>query len=177
MIHRAMIHTECFPQLFTEFGKVLASHCIMSFLVATFLGLVTKGIYNRYCHPLSKFPGPFWGSCTDLYLVFIIGSIPTYGYELHEKYGTISNEKKNISSPLTSFVILIFGISGRIVRLAPNLLSFSDPELLPVIYHRRADKTPLYSSWLFDNAISMFQTLPHDLHAQKKRGISPCVGT
>ena len=96
MIHRAMIHTECFPQLFTEFGKVLASHCIMSFLVPIFLGLVTKGIYNRYCHPLSKFPGPFWGSCTDLYLVFIIGSIPTYGYELHEKYGTISIEKKKL---------------------------------------------------------------------------------
>lgn len=47
------------------------------------------GIYNRYFHPLAKFPGPLLGSMTDWYLVYIICSVPTFGLELHKKYGIL----------------------------------------------------------------------------------------
>ena len=49
--------------------------------------VITRGIYNRYFHPLSKFPGPIWGSITDLYLAYMISSVPVCGLELHKKYG------------------------------------------------------------------------------------------
>ena len=52
------------------------------------MALITKGVYNRHFHPLSKFPGPFWGSVTDLYLVYMITSVPTFGLELHKKHGS-----------------------------------------------------------------------------------------
>lgn len=34
--------------------------------VLAIIGLMSMCIYNRYFHPLSVFPGPFWGSITDL---------------------------------------------------------------------------------------------------------------
>ena len=34
---------------------------------------------------------------------------------------------------------------GSVVRLAPNLLSISDPRMLPDVYHRYADKSGLYT--------------------------------
>lgn len=49
--------------------------------------IVYNAIYNRYFHPLSKFPGPFLGSITQFYLVYVIASVPTFGLELHRKYG------------------------------------------------------------------------------------------
>ena len=59
--------------------------------------------------------------------------------------------------------------------MAPNVLSISDPELLPKVYHRNADKPPLYSTWLFGDVAAMFQTLNHEEHAMKKKLVSPCV--
>ncbi|KAG8532440.1 uncharacterized protein KY384_002317 [Bacidia gigantensis] len=98
---------------------------------------------------LANFPGPFWGSVTDLHLFLAINSIPTNGLALHEKYGDI-------------------------IRIAPNLLSFSDPKLLPEVYHTQADKTPFYSSWLFSDTVGMFQTLDHRKHAALFKIINPC---
>lgn len=49
--------------------------------------VLLRGVRNRYFHPLSRFPGPFWGSVTSLYLAYTIKSIPTFGYELHQRYG------------------------------------------------------------------------------------------
>ena len=63
------------------------------------------------------------------------------------------------------------------MRLAPNLVSFNDAEMLPVAYPKRADKTPFYSSWLFGKTTAMFQTLEHQLHARKKRIVASCVCT
>ncbi|MCJ1432411.1 hypothetical protein MMC27_001767 [Xylographa pallens] len=54
------------------------------------------------------------------------------------------------------------------------MLSISDPELLPEIYHRKADKPSFYASWMFGNTSAMFQTLEYEQHAVKKRVVSPC---
>lgn len=114
-----------------------------------FVVLLILAIRRRYFHPLSRFPGPFWGSLTDWYLVWVIKSVPTYGLDLHKKYGPI-------------------------VRLSPNLLSFSDPRYLPRVYHRAADKPQFYGSWMFGHTAAMFQSLKHEDHAAKKRLVAPC---
>lgn len=59
--------------------------------VALLLYTVGKCIYNKFFHPLAKFPGPFLGGFTDWYLVYVICSVPTFGLELHKKYG--NNQK------------------------------------------------------------------------------------
>lgn len=51
------------------------------------LAILVTGIYNRYFHALSGIPGPFWGSVTKLYLVYMISSVPIKGLELHRRYG------------------------------------------------------------------------------------------
>ncbi|KAI0175292.1 cytochrome P450 [Pestalotiopsis sp. NC0098] len=118
--------------------------------VALLLYTVGKCIYNKFFHPLAKFPGPFLGGFTDWYLVYVICSVPTFGLELHKKYGPI-------------------------VRLAPNMLSFSDATMLPQVYHSGADKPTFYGSWMFGQTASMFQSLPHRDHYAKKRLVAGCA--
>ncbi len=73
--------------LYESLLPLLLRRCLLLLPLLCFLALVGKGIYNRYFHPLSKFPGPFWASVTDLYLAFFITSVPTFGLELHKKHG------------------------------------------------------------------------------------------
>jgi hypothetical protein len=46
-------------------------------------------VYYRFFHPLSKFPGPFWGSVTRLWIAYhnIKEDEPYVEHELHKKYG------------------------------------------------------------------------------------------
>lgn len=44
-------------------------------------------IYNFFFHPLAKFPGPWLCAMSEWFLVLFIRAVPTYGLELHEKYG------------------------------------------------------------------------------------------
>ena len=63
--------------------------------------------------------------------------------------------------------------TGPIVRVAPNLLAFSDPHFLPVVYHRRVDKTDFYSTSILGDLAPPFQTLKHEDHAAKRKRIAP----
>lgn len=136
---------------------------LLLLIVVTMLG---QGIRNRYFHPLSRYPGPFWGSITSLYLAYMIKSVPTFGYEMHQQYG---DYQPSCNLPPSDRSL------GPIVRLSPNLLSFSDAELLPRVYHSHADKPSFYGSWLFGTTNAMFLTLDHKEHARKRRVIGPCV--
>ena len=51
--------------------------------------IVANAIYNRYFHPLHKFPGPFWGSVTDLYNTYLLSTrqVHVKQLRLHEQYG------------------------------------------------------------------------------------------
>lgn len=60
---------------------------LLTALLLCALKLLGKGCHNRYFHPLSGYPGPFWASVTEFYILFTIKSIPTRGLKLHEKYG------------------------------------------------------------------------------------------
>ena len=44
-------------------------------------------ICNRYLHPLSGIPCPFWGSITKIYSVSIISAVLVKGLELHRESG------------------------------------------------------------------------------------------
>ncbi|KAL4802975.1 pisatin demethylase [Aspergillus unguis] len=73
--------------------------------------IIAKLIHNRLGHGLSKIPGPFLASLSDLWLfVHYYRRRGLTEYDLHVKY----------ASPL--------------VRLSPNTVSVSDPEALKVVY-------------------------------------------
>ena len=113
-----------------------------------------RGIYNRYFHPLRNFPGPFWGSISDFYKLWILHTkqAHTLGLKYHERYGPV-------------------------VRAAPNLLAVNDPLLLPQIYHRRVDKTDVYTTGVLGELAPPFQTIKHEDHAAKRKRVANSVGT
>ncbi|MCJ1424479.1 hypothetical protein MMC29_002367 [Sticta canariensis] len=111
--------------------------------------LVGNMIYNRYFHPLRHFPGPFWASVSDFWKLYFCLTKETHtrGIKLHDRYGPV-------------------------VRLAPNLLAFNDPKLLPIVYHKNVDKTDFYSTGILGEIAPPFQTLNHKEHAEKKKRIA-----
>ena len=66
---------------------------------------------------------------------------------------------------------------GSVVRLAPNLLSISDPQMLPDVYHRYADKSGFYTHGVMGERAPALQTLDHHEHAMRRRIIAPSVCT
>lgn len=87
-----------FTSLFWASWQFLLSSYLLIILLLGLSAVIVNGVYNRYFHPLSKFPGPFWASVTDLYLVYMISSVPTYGLELHKKHGMFY-ERSNSPKP------------------------------------------------------------------------------
>ena len=69
------------------------------------------GIYNKFFHPLRKFPGPFWASITDLWYFRVVryGEGRKVHWGLHQKYGDL-------------------------VRIAPNLVAVGNPAAIDTIY-------------------------------------------
>lgn len=123
-------------------------------LVVVFLSSYAtyRAIYNRFFHPLRHFPGPFWASVSDFFKLWLIHTKQshTLGLKYHEKYGPV-------------------------VRAAPNLLAVNDPKLLPTIYHRRVDKTDVYTVGVLGEIAPPFQTLKHDEHAAKRKRVASSV--
>jgi hypothetical protein len=66
-----------------------AAGLFVSFSAICVAAILLRGIYNRYFHPLAHFPGPFWGSVSDFYKLWIIykRDAHTLGLQLHKKYG------------------------------------------------------------------------------------------
>lgn len=87
----------------TNFTMISPVAIIYYAFAGLFLFIVSKGFYNRYFHPLRHFPGPFWGGITDFYLVYMIASVPTFGLDLHKKYGRtnppVSEKPANTCDP------------------------------------------------------------------------------
>lgn len=61
------------------------------------------------------------------------------------------------------------------IRVAPNLLVFDDPKLLPKVYHRYADKSDFYSAGILGSVTPPFQTKEHKEHAAKRKRIAGSV--
>lgn len=84
-------------------------------------------VYQRYLHPLAKYPGPFLASLTDLWQVnqFLSLQQPYNLTKLHMKYGPI-------------------------VRYGPDKLSITHESAIPVIYQKSArlmPKTEFYDAY------------------------------
>jgi cytochrome P450 len=62
--------------------------------------------------------------------------------------------------------------AGPVVRVAPNMLVFNDPKLVPVVYHRNADKSDFYSPGVLGRTRPPFQTQDHKEHAAKRKRIA-----
>ncbi|KAI4152527.1 MAG: hypothetical protein L6R39_001786 [Caloplaca ligustica] len=115
----------------------------------TFVYALYRAVYNRYFHPLRHFPGPFWGSISDFFKLWILHTkhAHTLGLAYHAKYGPV-------------------------VRAAPNLLAVNDPLLLPKIYHRKVDKTDVYTTGVLGELAPPFQTIKHEEHAAKRKRVA-----
>ena len=129
--------------------EVLKRHAFLVLLVAVISAIFFNGFYNRYLHPLRRFPGPFWATVSDFWKFRVVftnsGHIRAPG--LHQKHGPV-------------------------MRVAPNLLVFNDPKLLPQVYHRKADKTDTYSAAILGEITPPFQTQRHDQHAVKRKRVA-----
>ncbi|KAJ6098232.1 hypothetical protein N7499_002606 [Penicillium canescens] len=106
-------------------------------------------IYYRFFHPLSKFPGPFWGSVTRLWIAW---------HNLHEtEVQTVYELTKE---------------HGPVVRITPTLLLVSDYRKLPEVYHRNADKTGHYITGSFGENESLFNMRSHSTHAVFRKHVA-----
>ncbi|KAF7617488.1 hypothetical protein AFLA_006409 [Aspergillus flavus NRRL3357] len=125
------------------------THVILALGAYVALRFAYQIVYYRFFHPLSVFPGPFWGSVTRLWIAWHNlreTEVPTV-YALTKKYGPV-------------------------VRITPTLLLVSDPTKLPDIYHRNADKTGHYITGSFGETESLFNIRSHKTHAAFRKHIA-----
>lgn len=89
----------------------------LSFVVVYVLFYVSIGVYNTLFHPLARYPGPLLGRASSLWYARSLsrGTIAQDTLSLHEKYGDV-------------------------VRIAPDELSFIQPENWSAIYGHQLGK-------------------------------------
>ena len=100
---------------------------LLAVLAGPIVYLTTYIIYQRFLHPLAKFPGPFLASLTDLWQVseFLSLKQPYNLTALHEKY-------------------------GQFVRYGPDKISTTAEDAIPIIYQkggRMFPKTEFYDAY------------------------------
>ncbi|RYP09901.1 hypothetical protein DL764_001035 [Monosporascus ibericus] len=103
-------------------------------------------VYYRLFHPLSAFPGPFWGSVTRLWLTY-----------------------HNVKEDECEVVQALHRKHGPVVRITPTMLSVSNATKIPVIYHRFADKSKHYITGSFGKTESIFNVEDHRVHARYRK--------
>ncbi|PWY94814.1 cytochrome P450 pisatin demethylase [Aspergillus sclerotioniger CBS 115572] len=114
--------------------------------------LVIRVAYLCYFHPLARYPGPFWARFTNLwrFFTFLGGHHHLSEQQLHEKY-------------------------GRVVRVAPDWLSFSSLEDFDAIYgfNKSIEKGDFFTFGRGSSQCeaSIFSTKSNSLHRQKKRKV------
>lgn len=156
-------------------SNMVLEHWGRLLLSLLFTHLVYQFISRRFFSPLSRFPGPFWGSITHLYSFFIglSGKEHIVHYELHKKYGRCLVRVRSRQDVCGRDVLIALGFIGPIVRYKPDLLVISDPTVLPVIYYRYADKTDFYIHTR--GVTTAFTSLKHADHVITRRNIAPSV--
>ncbi|KAJ5165071.1 cytochrome P450 [Penicillium coprophilum] len=116
--------------------------------------LVSRCIYCRTLHPLSKVPGPFWSSVTRLWLTHAVskGNLDVVQRELHKRYGPL-------------------------VRIAPDEVACADPEAIRKIYSTTSplNKSDFYHIWdvgAFSKYPNAFAIVDEKLHSERRRIVS-----
>ncbi|KKA24841.1 Benzoate 4-monooxygenase [Rasamsonia emersonii CBS 393.64] len=133
------------------FLKELVAYPVSPVAGGCLLALLVYIIYQRFLHPLAKYPGPFLASLTDLWQVhqFMTLKQPYHLTELHEKYGPI-------------------------VRYGPDKLSITDESSIPLIYQkgsRMMPKTEFYDAYGAAHP-NVFGMRDEDLHSIRRRHMS-----
>lgn len=102
--------------------SILEGISSISFLFGS-LALLVAGyvVYQRLLHPLSRFPGPFFASLTDLFKFSYFWSlqIDKKLFALHEKYGPIIRIGPTELSFYGADAVLPIYKSGRVMTKSP----------------------------------------------------------
>ncbi|KAI1078693.1 cytochrome P450 [Whalleya microplaca] len=110
--------------------------------------ITVRLLYKRYASPLRSYPGPFLASCSRLWKIMSTASERTHleHIELHRKYGPI-------------------------VRIAPNEVSFSSPQIARTVLSagKRFYKTDFYGVFPPPENPDIFTETREDVHAMKKK--------
>lgn len=96
--------------------NLLLSHPSTIVLFFPIVIILSYAIYQRYFHPLSKYPGPFLATVTDLWQVYQFLTLrqPYTLTELHERYGPfVRYGPDKLSTTCESAVTLIYQKGGR----------------------------------------------------------------
>ncbi|KAK3394933.1 cytochrome P450-like protein [Podospora didyma] len=128
---------------------------VQNWLPVVLTAVLAWFVKNRYHNGLNKYPGPFLASLTDWWrFVDVYRRRPDQTHiALHKKHGSV-------------------------VRLGPNVLSFSDPEALKTIYglNKGFIKSEFYvvqqSVVKGHSLASLFSTTDNDFHMQFRRCVN-----
>ncbi|KAI3342373.1 putative benzoate 4-monooxygenase cytochrome P450 [Ustulina deusta] len=133
----------------------VVKHILASVSVAFILTFALRSVFSWY--RLRHIPGPLLPSLTNLPRVFWVktGQSQNYHRQLHQKY-------------------------GEVVRMGPNMVSISNPEVIPILYPTRPGfpKSDLYATlrpYSRDNngLKVVFNTQDEVLHKHLKSPIAP----
>ncbi|KAJ2989667.1 hypothetical protein NUW58_g3357 [Xylaria curta] len=109
---------------------------------------VSRLAYRRYASPLRSIPGPFLASCSRAWKIKSTMSENTHWehIDLHKKYGPV-------------------------VRIAPNEVSFSSPQVARNLLSagKRFYKTDFYSVFPPPENPDIFTEIREEVHAMKKK--------
>jgi hypothetical protein len=108
----------------------LVLQVLPSFLLAAGLAFFFQMFCNRYYHPLSPVPGPFWASMTRIWWLLVAAGGNQHGIHMamHKKYGIFH------LMFLLKLTLTDIDIKGPIVRVAPDFISIDDPTYLQQFY-------------------------------------------
>jgi hypothetical protein len=133
------------------------------------LQFVWQVVYYHFFHPLSNFPGPFWGGATRIWLAYQhwTGAEMVTLKMLHDKYGMclffLTTLLLVCRDDLTPWSI------GPVIRVTPTMLLVSDSTKLPEMYNRRADKSEYYITPSFGPVENILVTRDHQSHMQLRK--------
>ena len=130
-------------------------------------------VYNRFFHPLRKFPGPFWGSLMDAYHTYLMWrkSSHTEQLALHKTHGQFSC----CYPPTRRCTSKLITLTGPVVRLTPNLLSISDPSMILELYQSHTDKTSFYCPGIMGENPPLLQIQEEKAHSVRLKTLAPSV--
>lgn len=154
------------------------TYLVLLILLFVVLQFAHQIVYYHFFHPLSVFPGPFWGGVTRLWIAWhnVRGTELAKTYALTKEYG-----KGNTIHPISRFYLSNRQITyhnqnlGPVVRITPTLLLIADSQKLPEFYHRNADKTEFYITGSFGETEALFNIRSHKDHATLRKRIATPV--
>ena len=120
-------------------------HTLYTFVAAFLLLCNIYVIYQRFFHPLSRFPGPLVASLTNVWKSYY-----TYRLDLHEQLAKLHDRY------------------GPVIRVGPNDLHFRTPDAIAPIYKsgRKMPKSPFYDAFTTFNP-NLFGTQDEDVRVER----------